>query len=227
WLYPKKWNGRAVVWLDEAGKSSLYNADGSVKGPVMQLVEAGVTVLGADLLYQGEFLANGQPVTQTRVVGTSREFAGYTLGYNHSLFAQRAHDVLTLVKFLRTAQVDPQPKVSSVAVAGFGSAGPIVAAARAVSGAAIDRAVVDNANFRFGQLLDFRDPQVLPGGAKYLDVPGFRALTAPNPLWLSGEEAARAIVADAYKTAGQTKTLAVFTGDAGQKASSAVTWLLE
>src|SRR5262245_24537120 len=108
WLYPKKWNGRAVVWLDEAGKASLYGADGTVKAAVMQLVSAGATVVGADLFFEGEFLADGKPVKQTRVVGTKREFAGYTLGYNHSLFAQRAHDVLTIVKFARTAQVDPQ-----------------------------------------------------------------------------------------------------------------------
>src|SRR5262249_34014486 len=97
WLYPKKWNGRAVVWLDDTGKSGLFSADGSVKPAVMQLVNSGATVLGADLLFQGEFLANGEAPQQTRVVGGSREFAGYTHGYNASLFAQRAHDVLTLV----------------------------------------------------------------------------------------------------------------------------------
>src|SRR5262249_30553835 len=31
WLHPKQWNGRVVVWLDDAGKSALYNADGSAK----------------------------------------------------------------------------------------------------------------------------------------------------------------------------------------------------
>jgi dienelactone hydrolase len=227
WLYPKKWNGRAVVWLDDAGKSGLYNADGSVKPAVMQLVNSGATVLGADLLFEGEFAANGEAPKQTRLVGTDRQFAGYTHGYNDSLFAQRAHDVLTLVKYLRTAQVESHPKVSTVAVAGFGSTGPIVAAARAVSGTAIDRAVVDNANFRFGKLLDYRDPQFLPGGAKYLDLPGLLALSAPGALWLAGEETAPAIAADAYKASGQAKQLAVFTGDARGKLSAVVTWLLE
>jgi dienelactone hydrolase len=227
WLYPKKWNGRAVVWLDEAGKSGLYGADGSVKPAVMQLVNSGATVLGADLLFQGEFLAKGESQKETRVVGSSREFAGYTHGYNDTLFAQRAHDILTIVKYLRTAQVESHPRVSALAVAGFGSAGPIVAAARAVSGTAIDRAVVDDANFRFGKLLDYRDPQFLPGGAKYLDLPGLLALSAPQPLWLAGEETAPAALADAYKVAGQTKALAVFNGDGGQKANSAVAWLLE
>ena len=34
WLYPKKWNGRVVVWLDDAGKSALYDADGSLRPAV-------------------------------------------------------------------------------------------------------------------------------------------------------------------------------------------------
>lgn len=228
WLYPKKWNGRAVVWLDDAGKSSLYNADGSVKPAVQQLVNSGATVVGADLFYQGEFLSDGQPVKETRkVADNNREFAGYTQGYNHSLFAQRTHDILTLVKYLKTAQVGDHPKPTSVAVAGFGSTGPQVAAARSVAGDAINRAAIDTGAFRFGKLLDYRDPQFLPGGAKYLDVPGMLALSAPQPLWLSGEGSEPALVSDAYRTAGQKERLSVFTGEAAQKTSAAVAWLLE
>jgi len=228
WLYPKKWNGRAIVWLDDAGKSSLYNADGSVKPAVQQLVNSGATVVGADLLYQGEFLADGQPVKETRrVADNQRESASYTLGYNHSLFAQRTHDILTLVKFLKTADVAGHPKPASVAIAGFGSTGPLAAAARAVSGDAIDRAAIDTGSFRFGKLLDFRDPQFLPGGAKYLDIPGLLALSAPQALWLSGEGTEPPLVSDAYRATGQKDRLTVFAGEAAQKTSAAVAWLLE
>lgn len=228
WLYPKKWNGRAVVWLDDAGKSALYNADGSVKPEVLQLVKSGATVLGADLLFQGEFLPDGKAVTETRkVADNAREFAGYTFGYNDSLFAQRTHDILTLVKYLKTAEVAGHPKPSSVAVAGFGSTGPLAAAARAVSGDAIDRAAIDTRGFRFGKLLDYRDPQFLPGGAKYLDLPGFLALSSPQRLWLAGEGAEPQLVADAYRIAGQKERLSVFTGEGPQKTAAAVAWLLE
>jgi hypothetical protein len=227
WLYPKQWKGRAVVWLDDNGKSSLYAADGSVKPAVLKLVNSGATVLGADLLSQGEFLLDGQSVKQTRTVANPREFAGYTLGYNHSLFAQRTHDILTLVKYIRTAEVGTHPKASSVEVAGFGGTGPLVAAARSVAGAAIDHAVVDTNGFRFGKLLDYRDPQFLPGGAKYLDLPGLLALGAPHPLWLAGERTEPAIVANAYRASGQTKQLTVFSGEASQKEAAAVEWLLK
>jgi hypothetical protein len=227
WLYPKQWNGRVVVWLDDSGKSAIFNSDGSPRTSVRQLVKSGATVLGADLLYQGDFLKDGEPVKQTRVVANPREFAGYTFGYNPALFAQRTHDVLTLVKFLRTAQVAVHPHPTSVAVAGFGGAGPIVAAARAVAGDAIDRAVVDTGGFRFGRLLDYRDPQFLPGGAKYLDLPGMLALGAPHPLWLAGEGNDPALVAAVYRATGQIEKLTGYAGEASQKETAAIQWLLK
>ena len=227
WLYPKKWNGRAIVWLDDSGKAALFNADGSMKPEVKRLVDSGATVLGADLFLQGEFLKDGQPVKQTRLVANPREFAGFTHGYNHSLFAQRVHDVLSIVKYLRAAEVAPHPKASSVDVAGFGSAGPIVAAARAVAGDAIDRAAVATGGFRFGKLLDYRDPNFLPGGAKYGDVPGLLALNAPAKLWLAGEAGEPSLTAALYRAAGQMKQLTVFAGDAAQKETAAVDWLLK
>ena len=139
---------------------------------------------------QGEFTKDGQPAKQNRLVANPREFAGYTYAYNHSLFAQRTHDVLTMVKYLRSYESNVQhPAPKSVAVAGFGGTGPIVSAARAIAGGAINRAAVETGGFRFGKLLDFRDAQFLPGGAKYGDVPGLLALNAPAPLWVGGETA--------------------------------------
>ena len=226
-LYPKDWKGRVVVWLDDAGKASLYNTDGTVKAAVLKLVNAGATVVGVDLLLQGEFLKDGQPIKQTPVVANPREFAGYTYGYNHSLFAQRTHDVLSLVSYLRTAEVSGHPKPSSVVVAGFGGTGPIVAAARAIAGDAITQAAVNTNGFRFGKLLDFRDPQFLPGGAKYLDVPGLLALSAPYPLWVAGEGKAPALVSDLYKTAGKETQLTVFSGAAAEAEAAAAEWLLK
>jgi dienelactone hydrolase len=177
WLYPKQWNGRAIIWLDDGGKSALHNDE------VRKLVTGGATVLGVDLLLQG-----GEPVKQTAVVKNPREFAGYTHGYNHALFAQRTHDVLSLVSFLRHAKVGSHANPKTVCLAGFGpQTGPIAVAARALAGEAIDRAAADTHGFRFGKVLDYRDPMFLPGGAKYLDLPGMISLNAPHPLWVKGE----------------------------------------
>jgi hypothetical protein len=124
WLYPKQWNGRVVIWLDDAGKSGIQNDD------VKKLVAGGAAVLGVDLLFQG-----GEPVKQNRVVANPREFAGYTHGYNHALFAQRTHDVLTLVTFLRNTKVGSHPSPKTVCLAAFGpQTGPIAVAAPALAG---------------------------------------------------------------------------------------------
>ena len=227
WLYPKDWDGRVVVWLDDPGKAAIFGADGAPTREVRRLIDAGVTVLGADLLFQGDFLGGDEPIEQTRVVDNPREFAGYTFGYNHSLFARRTHDVLTLVKFLREAEVGGHPKPSMVAVVGFGEAGPVAVAARAVAGGAIDRLAVDTDGFRFGDLLDYRDPMFLPGGAKYLDLPGMLALNAPAPLWLAGEGREPALVSDAYRGDDRPKSLTTFWGDPSAERSDAVGWLLK
>ncbi len=178
WLYPKQWNGRVVIWLDDAGKSGIQNDE------VKKLVSAGVAVLGVDLLFQG-----AEPVKQTRVVANPREFAGFTHGYNHALFAQRAHDVLSMVRFLRNAKVGTHASPKTVCLAAFGAqTGPIAVAALALAGENVNRSAVDTHGFRFGKVLDYRDPMFLPGGAKYRDLPGMLSLNDSKLLWVKGEK---------------------------------------
>lgn len=222
WLYPKRWNGKAVVWLNDNGKAALHSSDGSLTPAVLRLVQDGATVLGADLHLQG-----GESVKQTPVVDNPREFAGYTFGYNHSLFAQRTHDVLTMVRFLHNAKIGSHPNPRIIAVAGWGGTGPIVAAARALAGSNIDRAAVHSMGFRFGNLLDYRDEMFLPGGAKYLDLPGLLALSSPNPLWVSGEGKEPEIVAAAYAAASKSNELTLVMGETAQQETSAANWLLK
>jgi len=212
WLYPKQWNGRSVIWLDDSGKAAISSAQ------VAKLAASGATVVCADLSMHG--------AKQAGVVKNPREFAGYTHGYNHALFAQRTHDVLSLVTFLRHSKVGSHPNPKSVAIAGWGGAGPIVAAARALAGEAVDRAVVDTKGFRFGHVLDYRDPMFLPGGAKYLDLPGILALNAPHALWLAGEGREPEFVSTAYREAPNAGTFTAFVGEPAQKETSAVQWLL-
>jgi dienelactone hydrolase len=177
WLYPKQWKGRVVIWLDDAGKSGIANPQ------VKELIAGGVAVLAVDLLFQG-----GAPAKENRVVENPREFAGYTYGYNNALFAQRVHDVLTLTAFLRNTKVGTHPSPKTVELAAFGpQTGPIAIAARALAGDAIDRAAIDTHGFRFGKVLDYRDPMFLPGGAKYRDLPGMISLQGSSPQWLKGE----------------------------------------
>ena len=216
-LAPKK----TVVWIDEKGKAGLF--DGENQSPdIQKLVASGATVIGVDLFEQGEFLKDGKPVTQTRRVNNPREFGGYTLGYNPALFAQRVHDILTVIKYVKSKH--PQPLV----LVGLGGAGPWVAAAVAQARDAVDAAVVDTGGFRFGKILDLRDPNFLPGGAQYWDLPGLIALGAPMKYWVAGETGQTLeLVKAIYEKAGADRGLTVFTGDRTQAREAGIRWILE
>ena len=204
WLQPIKPTGEVVVWLDDAGKGSARLGDGSIRPELQELIDRGVGVLTADL-----FLQEDKKLTQTRVVAGPREVPAYTFGYNHALFAQRVHDVMTIASYLLTPRDSSQPAVKKVSLAGFGKMGPVAAAARAAMGGTVSKAAVETGGFRFGQLLDYRDPMFLPGGAKYLDVPGLLCVASAQPLWVAGEtDASLFPAATLHKGAGDAKTAA-------------------
>ena len=170
--HPKQWNGKTVVWLTADGKSGLYTTAGSLVPAVQKLVDSGVTVLGLDLLHQGESSIDGRPLTRTPRVKNPREAAAYTFGYNPAVFTHRVHDVLTAVQYIRGHE-KPSSQVSLIAL---DATAPIAAAARAQSGPALNRVAMHLGEFRFGRVLDIHSPDFLPGGAKYGDVDGLITL---------------------------------------------------
>ena len=225
-LEPKSWNKQAVIWISKEGKQSLLDAEGNPRGPVRRLLAAGMAVVGIDLLGQGEFSIGGKPPAKARLNGSDGSkraaYAGYTFGYNYPIFAQRVHDVLSAVSFARNTL-----GAAKVHLVGLRGAGHWVLAARAQAREAIGRAAADTAGFRFAQITAIDDLDFLPGGAKYLDLPGIAALSAPLPLWLAGEPpAASSITTAAYEAAGTPLTLARFSGEASQNETSAVEWLI-
>ncbi|UUO08289.1 acetylxylan esterase [Blastopirellula sp. J2-11] len=190
-FYPEKWNGQAVIWLSPEGQGGLYDADGSLQPLVKELVEQGTSVIGANLF--GQEAPDGEDLN--RIVSNPRQFAGYTYGYNRPLFAQRVADVLTVGAFVR----GHDRAAKFVDLVGVGNCGAIAAAARASDPTMFDRAVIATGGFRFGQLLDFRDPSFVPGGAKYGDLPALLALAAPQSTLVLGESAeGLALVQSAY-----------------------------
>ncbi|MFM9118649.1 MAG: alpha/beta hydrolase family protein [Planctomycetota bacterium] len=225
-LHPQAWNGRVVIWLSEAGKAGLF-ADGDRPRPeVQQLVDAGISVVGVDLLYQGEFLpaeAAGR-LEKTPRVKNPREFAGYTFGYNSAVLASRVHDVLSIVAFARGYEKPP----TRIDLVGLNGTGPIAALAKAQAGEAITATAIDTRGFRFGKLLELHDPNFLPGGAKYGDLPGILSLAAPGKLWVTGEgEKLPAIVQAAYGASGQKAHAQAFSGPAADASAAAVAWILK
>ncbi|GIW81436.1 MAG: acetylxylan esterase [Gemmatales bacterium] len=221
-LYPTnpEWNREVVIWLDGEGKSALFTAKGMPKPEIQRLLDKGYSVASADLLYQGEFLKDGQKVTQNRVVSNPREFAGYTFCYNHPLFAQRVHDILTLTAFVLGDQHNPD----KVHLVGVNGAGPWVAAARAQAANKVAKAAIDTQGFRFVDLKSYRDINFLPGIVKYGDLPALLALSAPQPLWLAGENGkVPPITAAAYQAAGKPKNVVSYAGK--NVADAIVDWL--
>ncbi len=222
-LTPKQDIGRTVIWIDPLGKAGIYESRGTLNPPIRSLLEAGITVVGVDLLYQGEFLTDGQAVTRNRWIDGEPSHAGWTYCYNRTLFAQRVHDVLAVIAFAKSRQTSS----AKVDIVGCDGAGPWVAAACAFARDHIDHAAIDTRGFRFAELTDVFDANFLPGGAKYHDLPGMLALAAPVKLWLAGEtsESHRNVRA-AYQAADAAANLFIATPKSVHSSQAAVAWLL-
>jgi dienelactone hydrolase len=222
-LQPENWNGTAVIWVDGDGKAPLLNADGTPSAIAQILLKGGAAIGAVDVLYTGEFLTGGEAHTRSRTVSNPREIAAYTQGYNHPLFSQRTHDLLTLITFVRNHERTPR----RVCLAGVNGGAAWAAAACVQAGAAVDRLGVATGGFRFANITDIRDPQLLPGAVKYGDLPGLLSLAAPHPLWLAGEGAAvPEIIAACYKAAGAASVVTLDQGPDESAVERLARWLL-
>jgi dienelactone hydrolase len=221
-LQPKQPTGKAVIWVDAKGKSALFEGDQPL-ADVRKLLDGGVAVIGVDLLFQGEFLTNGVPVTKIRVVKNDRDFVGYTDGYNRPVFAQRVNDLLTLIKYAKENGIGQ----TRLALAGLDGGGPWVSAAVALSKGGVAAAFIDTGGFRFGKVLDVRSPDLLPGGAKYGDLPAILALCAPVKLAVSGEgESVSSVVRRRYEQANAGANVKSVAGAGREVHAAAIQFLL-
>jgi dienelactone hydrolase len=160
---PQNWNGRVVVWVNGLN----FETQGV---PRLLGIPLGNNV--------GVVLLNTfRPGEMSQKV--NKDFAGYTFGYNRPLVAERVHDILTAV-----AWVKAEKGVKTVDLVGFGKAGPWVALARGLCGDAVARTAVDANGFRFEQIKDANDEMMLPGGSKYGGLLTLAALTAPHEMLL-------------------------------------------
>jgi dienelactone hydrolase len=213
WLEPKTPAGTAVVWIDPAGKASLFKG-GKVVPAAQTLLDKGVAILGVDLFGTGELALEKTPAVNPR-------FPGYTFGYNRPLLSQRVHDILTAVVFARK-----QKAVKRVHLLGRGKAGPWVLLARGMCGTAVERTAADLNRFRFDKVREVTDEMMLPGALKYGGLPPLAALSAPGELLIHnirGTGMGQWVKA-AYKAAGADKKL-TRSGDK-MADDKVVAWLL-
>jgi dienelactone hydrolase len=167
-LSGEKSGDRVTVWLHPQGKSSLFTG-GLLKPEALALLEAGHLIYAPDLLGTGE-LAFEKPYDVNQV------YAGFTFGYNRSLLAQRVHDVLNLLAFFTTTNVN------SVSLIGWEEFGPIAVLAVAATQGKLNlrKVAVDLNQFRFENITKTDDPMMLPGAVKYGGLPAFLAMCAPS-----------------------------------------------
>lgn len=178
-LYPKeKWNKRAVIWLSDSGKAGLYNGN-EPRDDVKKLLGKGNSVCGIDLFMQGEFLHDGKKLKETRRVRNSREAAAYTFGYNSSLFVHRVRDVLTTIKMIQSDKHGAQ----KIDLVGLKGSGHWAAAANYAARGALDRVAIETGGFEFINVMSIRDPDFLPGAARYGDLGALLELAKTEP-WL-------------------------------------------
>ena len=156
-----------VIWLHGKGKDGLFDAAGKPVEGVKKLIAQGSRVITADLFLQGEFMPGGKTLTRTPTVRNRREYAGYTHGYNHSVFARRTHDILSLIALAKKHNGN-----RPVYLIATGGAAPVVAAALAIAGSAVSRAILETGDFTFADIKSYRHPDFIPGAVKYGDLEG-------------------------------------------------------
>ncbi|MCL2625094.1 MAG: hypothetical protein FWD31_15640, partial [Planctomycetaceae bacterium] len=124
----------------------------------------------------------------------------YTFGYNDPVFVRRVHNIISAVQQVHEI-FDNKGESCTVTLIALDGAGKWAALAASQLGTKVDSLVLDTAGFRFENVGAVDDPDFLPGGAKYFDLPGMIALCAPTPMLLLGEAETPDVVAAAYKAA--------------------------
>lgn len=184
-VFKGKLDAGAVIWVHPDGKSSLFEK-GKLAPAAQALVDKGYAVVALDTFLTGELKghpATGQPPKKGEWDGNppypvNRNFAGFTYGYNRPVLANRVRDVLTAVAFARDVL-----HANAIHLVGWEGAGPWVAAARALCGNAVARTAVDLNQFRFENIKDVADENLLPGAVKFGGVAAFLALSAPGEVF--------------------------------------------
>lgn len=166
-LHPKKWNGRVVLWLQ--APSAVVSGTEIRRQEVKDLLAGGTGIALAELYTEP---AGSEP-DKARKVENPREAAAYTHGYNTSVTVKRAHDVLTLLSFIRSDQHGAK-RIDLVAP--DASAPDAALALTQVPDSLVSSAVLHTAGWRFADVKDIRSLRFQPGALRYGDLPAIAKL---------------------------------------------------
>ncbi|MCZ2340230.1 MAG: acetylxylan esterase [Bacteroidales bacterium] len=207
----------AVLWLHPDGKSSLIE-NGKPAAAVEKLVDAGVRVLAPDLFGSGELPLPDSTAAKPQ---HGHVFGGYVYGYNRTVLANRVHDTLTAIAYLKSALHG-----NHIAIVGWGAFGPVAILASALAGEAVTKTAADIHQFRFDAITKLDDPMMLPGAVKYGGLGAFLALCAPRPtlVWNHAGTGIGKTAKAAYAATGAKDHLTLQKG--GMIPEDVVKWIL-
>lgn len=161
-------SARILIWNDANGMASLFEADGRSLTATTKLLLQHYTIFAPDVLGIGQSRPPNA-TTQPTVKG-ERSYAGYRFGYNRTLLANRAHDLLTVIAYAKSRR----PR--SISLLGAGRAGVWTLLAHALTTDDNQFAAIDLGGFDFDQVTTTDDPMLLPGALKYGGIKAFSML---------------------------------------------------
>jgi dienelactone hydrolase len=159
---------RLAIVLDAQGQTTLDRDPPDPSPLAAQLLKRGVDVVQIDLLHQGNLKDAANPEGQNRLVPNGRRAAAYTFGYNQSLLAQRATQIIQLVRALRREAPDLQ--LTLVAAKEFAPLATFAAAN--LSTAELNELAIELDDFRWETIRELEHPAFLPGVVKYGGIAG-------------------------------------------------------
>jgi hypothetical protein len=169
-LSPSKSPGEdVIIWADPSGSEAMFESGGHTPvAAVRALLAKGISVLSPDVLRIGQ---SQPPMGHTLpVVKDEARFAGFRNGYNRTLLADRVHDLLTTIAFVRSRSPQPIRLVAS------GRAGMWGLLAGAIANDDVNGTAIDLAGFDFDSVRRTDDEMLLPGALKYGGVLGVASL---------------------------------------------------
>ena len=152
---PANWNGSVVILSGNGAGAADSAAD---------ITKTGAMVVALDTFMSNDFKRAG---AVPAAPGTRNGYSGFSNGYERTILANRAHDLLSVIGLVHGMQ-----GAKSIRLVGTGEESVAAIYAAAIAGPAIDRLAVDLAGFDFDKVKDESDPQFIPGGIKYGGVYG-------------------------------------------------------
>lgn len=205
-------DGTVVIWVHPQGKQSLWK-DGKLVPEAQQILDRKAAIFALDAFGSGE-------MTPAKKQEVNSKYAAFTFGYNRPILAQRVHDILTAVSFVRGHDL-----TKKVHLVGWEEAGNWVLLARALCGDRVDHTAADAADFRFDSVRTLDDPMLLPGALKYGGMDALAALAAPGELLIHHQPTnAASWLKAAYNTAKADQALHLIPEKLS--GSKVIDWLL-